>query len=405
MQRPVKFAKYLPQFGWDPVILAPEPDVYHTFDESLNREMSEASVRVERIESSGLLKAGKKGVKPSPQNPVVASLLKLITSWFFLPDNKKGWIDDAVKKGVELIETESISAVFATAPPYSNLMAANKIKERTKLPLVMDLRDDWLNSHLIKYPTRWHYRKMEQMEFQTLSNADHLTAVNSYYTEGFKNRLGDKCPPTSVIPNGYDRENFENISPAKDSNSFSILYSGLFYGSRKPDWFLQAIKKVMDRNSEFAELIQLRFQGGLSSGHWKTINDLGLTHKIVDYGYLNHQEAVQNLMNADVLFLTLGERKNIEAVTPGKVFEYIGTRKPILAFIPNGVTQKLLGKYGAAVTVGIKDVEKGAEAIEQLFNQWKDGELPEGDAEFAVTFERSNQTKQLADILDGLTEG
>ena len=405
MQRPVKFAKYLPKFGWDPIVLAPQPDVYHTFDESLSKEISDASVRVERIENKGLLKAGKKGVNPSPQNPLTASILKLITSWFFLPDNKKGWINDAVDRGIELVKSESVSTIFATAPPYSNLIAAGKIKERTGVPVVMDLRDDWLKSHLIHYPTSWHYRKMEQMEQETLSAANYLTAVNDYYTEGFKERLGDRCPPTSVIPNGFDRENFENLSPAKDSHTFSILYSGLFYGSRKPDWFLKAVKKLMERNSEFAKKIQLRFQGGLSSEHWKTINNLGLTSVVVDYGYLNHQDAVQNLMNADVLFLTLGDRKNIEAVTPGKVFEYIGTKKPILAFIPKGVTHHLLMNYGAATTVGIKDIDAGAEAIEHLFNMWKKGELPEGDEEFSAHFERSHQTRRLAEILNRFTEG
>lgn len=404
VQRPVKFAKYLRKFGWEPIVVAPDPDIYHTFDDSLTQELNKSSVRVERVHNSRLIRAAKKSIDPTPQKTWKAKVIKLITSWFFLPDNKKGWINDAVKRSLEIIEEEPISAIFATAPPYSNLIVARRIKEETGLPVVMDLRDDWLESHLIHYPTRWHYDKMKKIETDTLSRADHITVVNSHYKSKIEVRLGESSPDISVIPNGYDRENFDHTVPVIDDDVFSILYSGMFYGSRKPDWFLQAIIKVMQRNPKFKDHIQLRFQGGLNESQWKVINDYGLSDIVLDYGYLEHQEAVQNVVSADVLFLTLGDRKNISSVTPGKVFEYIGSLKPILAFIPDGVTRSLLNEYGAALSVGIKDVDAGADAIETFYQAWKHNELPQGDPEFAKSFERSFLTRQLSDILDGLTE-
>ena len=404
MQRPVKFAKYLKKFGWEPIVVAPEPDIYHTFDDSLTKELQKASVRVERVKNSKLLKAGKKSLNPSYQKPWKVSLLKWLTSWFFLPDNKKGWIDSAVACSIEIIRSESISAVFSTAPPYSNLIAAKKIKEETGLPVIMDLRDDWLESHLIHYPTRWHYKKMKQLEFSTLTSADHITVVNSYYRSKIQNRLGEMCPEISVIPNGFDKENFEAANSETDSSVFTILYSGIFYGSRKPDWFLKSVKKVMDINSDFKNHIQLKFQGGLNDNHWKTIEKLGLTKYVADLGYLGHQEAVQNVVNADVLWLTLGERKYNDAVTPGKVFEYMGSLKPILAFIPDGETRTLLDNYGASRYVDITDSDSGAEAIETFYDQWKKGELPVGNQNFVQSFERAYLTEQLAAILSKLTE-
>lgn len=404
MQRPVKFAKYLKKFGWEPIVIAPEPGMYHTFDDSLSQELKNSSVRVERVRNSKLIRAGKKSLNPSPQKPWKAALIKWITSWFFLPDNKKGWIDDAVKRSLQVINEEPISAVFATAPPYSNLIVARRIKEKTGVPVVMDLRDDWLESHLIHYPTRWHYNKMRKIEAVTLSQADYITVVNSYYQSKIQERLVGTCPPISVIANGYDRENFERAVPEKNRHVFSILYSGMFYGSRKPDWFLQAVKKVMRRNSEFRDHIQLRFQGGLNEQQWDTINDLGLSDIIFDFGYLEHQEAVRNVVGADVLFLTLGDRTHIGAVTPGKLFEYMGSLKPILAFIPDGVTRSLLNDYGAALAVGIKDVKAGADAIESFYEDWKQNNLPTGDPEFTKLFERRYLTRQLSDIFEELTE-
>lgn len=404
VQRPLKFAKYLKNYGWEPIVVAPEPGIYHTFDESLIQELEESSIRVERVQNSSLFKAGKRKIKTSPKKPWKTALLKWITSWFFLPDNKKGWINNAVKRCIEIDNKETISAVFATAPPYSNLIAAKQIKEKTGLPVVMDLRDDWLESHLIHYPTKWHFNKMKAIEEETLKAADHITAVNKYYTSKIKERLGETCPETTVIPNGFDQQNFERAVPAGDDDVFSILYSGLFYGSRKPDWFLQSVCKVMVRNSEFREKIQLQFQGGLEQAHWKTINQMGLTDVVIDFGYLKHQDAVQNLVNSDLLFLTLGDRKHISAVTPGKVFEYMGSLKPILAFIPDGVTRALLQEYGASAVVGIKDVAAGADAIEDYFEKWKSGQLPGGDPEFVKQFERSYTTGVLSRILDDLTE-
>lgn len=404
VQRPLKFAKYLKRFGWEPIVVTPEPGIYHTFDKSLDRELKDASIRVERVRNSTLFRAGNKGVKPSPINPWKASLLKWITSWFFLPDNKKGWINHAVDRCVEIINKESVSAVFATAPPYSNLIVAKKIKEKTGLPVIMDLRDDWLESHLIDYPTRWHYNKMRAIERRTLTSADHITVVNNFYREKIYDRLGDGCPEITTIPNGFDKENFGQVTSGGDPGIFSILYSGLFYGSRKPDWFLQSIKKVRSRNPDFNDKVQVQFQGGLNQQNWKTINRLKLSDKVADFGYLKHQDAVQNVVNADLLFLTLGKRKYIDAVTPGKVFEYMGSLKPIIAFIPAGVTRSLLDEYGAAISVGIQDVDAGADAIEDFFEKWKRGELPKGNPGFVKQFERLYTTEVLSDILVELTE-
>lgn len=404
VQRPLKFAKYLKELGWDPIVVAPEPGLYHTFDQSLLSELKESEIRVERVKNRSVFKSRKKLKKPPANNRWIASLLRWITTWFFLPDNKIGWIDEAVNKCEQIINKEAIQIVFSTAPPYSNLIAAKKIKDRTGIPVVMDLRDDWLESHLIRYPTKWHFKRMKDIEQKTLLEADHITVVNKYYRKKIMNRLGENSPGITTIPNGYDRKNFEKVIPGGDPQSFSILYSGLFYGNRKPDWFLKSVRMVMDRNQEFHDFIDLQFQGGLDHEHWKIINQLGLTAVVTDFGYVEHQDAVQNIVNADLLFLTLGERDHIEAVTPGKVFEYMGSLKPIIGYLPEGITRDLLNEYGAARCVGIRDTEKGAALLEDLFDLWKRDEMPAGDPDFIQQFERFTTATVLSDILGRLCE-
>jgi glycosyltransferase involved in cell wall biosynthesis len=167
---------------------------------------------------------------------------------------------------------------------------------------------------------------------------------------------------------------------------------------------LKSVKKVIEKHDDFRKHVQLWFQGGLNQSHWKTIKNLGLKEYVTDFGYLEHHNAVGNVMKADVLFLTLGERRHIDAVTPGKVFEYMGSKKPILAYIPEGVTRSLLVKYGAASCVGITDVDAGADAILKLFDQWKTNSMPGGSDEFIQTFDRLKLTEQLSSILDDMTE-
>ncbi|WP_116036584.1 glycosyltransferase [Rhodohalobacter sp. SW132] len=402
VQRPLKFAKYLKKFGWEPIVLAPEPGMYHTFDDSLLQEAAQASIRIERVENSAIFQPGKKKRSAKPKGRLLSFFIKWITSWFFLPDNKKGWIEPAVERGLEIINKETIHAIFSTAPPYSNLIIAHQLKNKTGLPVVMDLRDDWLGSHWISYPTRWHYRKMKNIEKQTLSAADAITVVNDTYNKKIKKRLGENSPPIQTIPNGYDKENFRKAIPARDRESFTILHSGLFYDRIKPDSFLKSIKKLMVRDDEFRKHVDLQFQGGLRQTHWKMINQLGLTKYVTDFGYLNHQDAVQNLVNADLLFLTLGKIPGIDAVTPGKVFEYMGSLKPILAYVPDGITKKLLENYGAATVVGIESVDMGADAIQKYFLQWKAGKLPSGDINYTLQFEREFTAKQLSEICDNV---
>ena len=172
MQRPLKFVKYLRQYGWNPIVLAPEPGMYHTFDESLERELDEMDIEVHRVKGgTPFHKLGGKSKQVSFIPEWLNKPLRIVSSFFWLPDNKIGWIKPAFAKAHELIAKHSIDAIFSTAAPYSNHIIAAQLKQNTGLPVVMDMRDDWLESHLITYPTGYHKKKMAHIEQATLSKA------------------------------------------------------------------------------------------------------------------------------------------------------------------------------------------------------------------------------------------
>lgn len=411
VQRPVKLAKYLPDFGWDPVILAPEPGAYYHFDAHLAEEISSRNIPVTRVKAKTMFHmaasvagGGQVNVQPKEWK---TRLLSLLTSWFFLPDNKTGWIAPALEQARKLITRHNIKAVIATAPPYSNLLLAARIREEFQIPVIMDFRDEWLHSHWISYPIRWHFRRMQQIEARTLATADAVTVVNASYAKTIGGRAAaEGVKAIEVIPNGYDPEDFERASgPDKgaglgeDGARFTLLHSGRFYSGIQPDALLRSVSRFLSQNPEKRSLFRLQFQGGLTDAHHKAIRKYQLSDITEDLGYLPHDKAVVNLLRADALFLTLGQIPKIEAVTPGKIFEYIGSGKPVLAFLPEGISKELMEAYGAAFLANLTDTEQQTDALGRLFQAWENRHLPRPESRFRQKFDRRKIAGQFAALL------
>jgi len=182
VQRPVKFIKYLPEFGWKPIVLTPQPGAYHTFDQSLVEEVSGEHIQIERVEGKTPFHVAGGNPKEIKIPEKLASILRSISQFFWIPDNKTGWIKPALEKARQIINSTDvdIDLIYSTAPPYSNHLIAAQLKKEFGLPVVMDLRDEWLLSPLISYPTRFHRSKMARIEKKTLATADLVTVINEH---------------------------------------------------------------------------------------------------------------------------------------------------------------------------------------------------------------------------------
>ncbi|MDR9417426.1 glycosyltransferase [Gracilimonas sp.] len=402
VQRPLKFVKYLREFGWNPIVLCPEPGAYHTFDESLNEELQNLNIDVFRVEADTpfhKISQRKKDVNiPEP----LGQVLRWISNFIYLPDNKKKWIGPGFKKALEIIDSKKIDLIFSTAPPYSNLMLAKRIKDKTGIPVVMDLRDDWVGSHLLRYPTRWHRKKMEALEIETLSKADELLTVNEHIADSINSRVLKK---PKVIGHGYDPQDFEDANAIAPSspNKISFLYSGVFYPDSTPKVFLQAMAKLFQKKPHLRGRIELQFQGGLNATHWKTINKLNLTSLIVDYGYVDHKTATKNLLKANILWLNIGQKKNPEIISLGKTSEYFATKKPILGLVPEGSAKELLLNYGRAYLAKPYDVDEVSSQLGHLIKDFEDDNIPDYSAEFVELFNRKYLTQELTKIFNEIS--
>lgn len=399
VQRPLKFIKYLREYGWNPIVLCPEPGAYHVFDESLQKELDNLSIEIHRVKGNTLLHTtgSRKLILPT----WLETFLRKVSLFFWLPDNKKGWIREGFLKAKEIIKESDIELVFASAPPYSNLILASQLKKKLGIPVVMDLRDDWLESHFIEYPTRFHYSKMKKMEKEALEDADCLVTINKYIADSLESRVSKKV---EIIPHGFDPEDFNDHSkPVSEKEKVTFLYSGTFYEQSGPEIFVKAVSKFLGKNPEYRNKIELQFQGNLSENNRKLFVETGLEDLIKEFNYVNHEQAVQNLRNADVLWMNNAHKKRPEAISFGKTYEYMASGKPILALLPEGDAKETLKEYGAGYIVDPENIDGVCLAIEEIIKHIETGAVPASNKEFVSGFDRKKLTGQLAELFNGIS--
>lgn len=402
VQRPLKFVKYLREFGWNPIVLCPNPGAYHTFDESLLQELEGMDVEVHRVAGNTIFHTGGQKQKHIEVPEFLAKILRWFSTFFYLPDNKKNWIEPGFEGGATIIDSKNIDVIFSSAPPYSNLVIAKKLKSKFGIPVVMDLRDDWLGTHLFRYPTKWHRNKMMELEKETFESSDALVTVNEYIASNIEKRVNKKA---DVIGHGYDPEDFEDATnvPSSTTDRISFLYSGTFYPDSNPRNFLKAMADIISERPELRDKIDLQFQGRLNTQHWKWINEFGLTNLVSDFGYVNHKQAVKNLLKADVLWLVVGQKKNPEIISLGKTSEYFATRKPILGLVPDGSARDLLISYRNSFIASPDDVTEIKSKISEIIYKKEEGTFETSPEKVIQSFNRKKLTEKLAHLFNKIS--
>ncbi len=408
VQRPLKFAKYLKDYGWNPVVLCPEPGAYPWFDKSLSDELESLSVEVIRVKAKTpfhLLGKFRKDLQmPSGRK---ASLFRWLSRLLYYPDNKVGWIQPAVAKGEELIRKYDPELVFSTAPPFSNHIIGKRLAENTGLPLVLDYRDSWTQNHFQTNLFRWQRRILRKMERECLDKARAVVVLDSFMEQGIKDAHPGLEVKTVVIPHGFDPDDFKSKGEASLSykeGKLNWLYSGLFYESNQPDLFLEAAKELGEQQPEFLSDNHFHFQGGMDKRVRARVSELGLEEYVTNYGYLDHAKAVLNLRRADVLWMLSDFDPMFKQVKSGKLFEYFGAMKPILGMVHEGSSSICLAEYGAGFTAPPDNKEEIRATMRDIYNRWKQNRPFQVDKNFVDSFDRKKLTEQLATFFDKAAE-
>jgi glycosyltransferase involved in cell wall biosynthesis len=402
VQRTLKFVKYLPEFGWQPTVLTVTPTGYFAQDYSLLEEIHPHNVAVER---AGSLDPNrffrKKGVVKMPSERW-RKILTMISDTFFIPDNKIGWKKKAVKAASKLFEEQNFDVIFATAPPFTDLLIGAELAKKFHKPLVVDYRDPWLDYPTKYYPTPLHRWKNYRLEKEVLRTAARILTTNRRVKELIlkRHKFLDYHDVT-ILPQGYDPADFQQEKlPAPPKKRMRITHAGVFYGDRTPAHFLAALKKVYADHPEMKGRIEATFIGNFQDEYVALVQQMGLEESVTITGYMDHKPCVRHIMSADVLWLML----NNDRQSPGKFYEYLGARKPVLACVPDGFIRQALKEAEGGVIVDPADVDGIAAAIAEYYLQFTSNTLPRPKEEVVAKYDRVQLTNELSKILGFLVD-
>jgi glycosyltransferase involved in cell wall biosynthesis len=398
VQRTLKFVKYLKNYNWEPTVLTTGKVGYFAHDQSLKKELDETGVRVIRIGSKepNSLLAGF-GTLKLPRE-YIRKILNRLSQIFFIPDNKITWAKAAYKKCLDLLEKEQFDAIFISGPPFSLFDVFSHIKEKYNIPLMLDYRDLWVDNQFSFYLTPFHRLLHKKKEYKALKASDKVIVTNRRIKEKLINDYKFlSFNDIFIIPHGYDPQDFEKVNKIeKPNNKMIITYAGLFYEFITPKYFLKAFKKILVEHPAVGENIRLAFVGLLRKENQNLIRKLKIESYITEYGYLNHIQTIQKLLMSDILWMMVGYGKNTATVSSGKLFEYFGTRKPVIACVPDGALKLAASEYKASFIVEPENIDQIKNIILEVYNLYKDGKLPEADENYVENFRRDYLTEQLA---------
>jgi len=399
VQRTLKFVKYLREFGWQPTVLTVGETGYYAKDTTLLSEI-DSSIEVIRTNSKDINSLFKSKNTVSLPRENMRKIMSRVSDFIFIPDSKIGWKKSALETIDKLLKREKFDAVFATAPPQTAFLIASEIKKKYGIPMVLDYRDSWVDYPFKTFPTSFHKRRHSQLETSVLLSADAvITASDNIRSLMMKQYDFLSENRVTLIPQGFDEEDMKVEFTPKHDNIMRFTFSGLFYEDRTPEYFLEALRNVLERKPMFREQIEAHFLGAFRPEHRGIIERLKLSDRVHIHGYLSHKQCVKFLLESDVLWVMMRDDQS----TPGKIFEYIGTGKKILGCVPNGTMREIIYQANGVCTDpdSVSEIER---AIEYLFGQYLRRELSGATAHTKNSYNRKYLTKQLAEILSSVAK-
>lgn len=399
VQRTLKFAKYLPLYKWEPTVLTVTPTAYFALDYSMLREVSDSNIRTVRTNSIDPTRLFERDKPIKMPHENVRSFLSKLSQTVFIPDNKIGWKREAIKVARKILNDESFDVILSTAPPYTCHLIGMALSKETGIPLVLDYRDAWVDNPLHFYLTPIHKMIHQRLEKAVLHSSNKIITINRRIKEVMIVRYPFlSYHDISIIPQGYDPEDFQVGDPLKlpFTDKMRFTYAGTFYRNRTPKFFLKALADVLAQNPKMRQKIEAVFIGTFRKENYSLIDSLGLSDVVKVFGYLDHGSTVRYLITSDVLWMTIGMGKGEDMISTGKLFEYIGSRKPILGLVPEGVASKTILETGAGRVAPPTDVSAIKRAILDLYALWERNELPEIPIEYAEKYDRRKLTGELA---------
>ena len=418
VQRWVKFAKYLPQEGWQPVIYTPENPEYTAIDHTLEAEIPHSVEIIRRpitepydiyrkLMGKGAstdmktLTAGASGGAVTEISSGRKSFKQRLSLWIrgnlFVPDPRVGWVKPSVRFLKKYLAEHPVDVIVTTGPPHSMHLIGQRLHKELGIPWIPDFRDPWSRMYYLKHlpMSARTWRRLRAMEQSVLDDCSTVLAVTPLVQEEFQ---AQTKTPVAMITNGYDGGDFDQA--VEPDGFFNVVHTGLFAADGNPLNLWKALGLKAWADADFKAALRLRLVGKVDREVYDAIAEAGLKDNVIDLGYRDHLTAVREQLAATVLVLPLRNDPEYRPILPGKLFEYLASRRPVLGIgQEDGAMARVLADTGAGITAGWENLEAMRDFIDKAWEQFKAGGVPpvQGDID---RFSRRSLTRELATLLE-----
>jgi glycosyltransferase involved in cell wall biosynthesis len=428
VQRSLKFATYLPRWGWQPVVIAPGNPGYTFVDRSLEDavppdlevhrtgslepgQLPNAVARRLSRTKAGSPDAGTDLSKGPTGGGLPGRLLwKGMIGWnrvwgaALFPDTSVGWVRFAARSGLRVHGQKPVDAIYSSSGPISSHLAAERIASRTGLPWIADFRDPWIGNAHVGSRRGLFGHMQRRMERRIVQRASRLVFTTQGVLDGYAARYPWAAGRMVVIPNGYDRADFPapgsvSRDDADGGSRFHLIYGGSMYGSSELEVFLEGLELLVQLRPETRDRLRVEFIGRLNAHNrgvaaaYSGSESIGPMLKFT--GYLAHSEAMRRQATADALLQIVGDEPGKSQIHGGKLMEYLGQDKQILAVVPEGVARDVLRELDWGI-IADPTPEGVADGLQRLLA----APPVTGRADPQGRYDRVNLTGRLAGLLD-----
>ena len=370
-QRAHKFARYLPDFGWTPLVISRKPQALHPLDESFAGKPAPVE-ELDPFEWSRWL-----GVLPK-------AWIDPVRRYLCVPDPETGWKHLLQRRLPDLVQRERPEVLWANSVPTGSLVAAAAVARATSIPLVVDFHNEWTRNMYYRPSTPRHDAEHHRLEREVIETARVVTTLNPMHTEDLRARFPGARVET--IENGCDPADYDVSPPDPERRPIVLTYAGTVYGHQSPLPFLRALQGT-GRSDVEVRVIGDSF-GQFDAGPWP--------FKVTVEGHRTHRE-LGGLFSASSAFFLCLEPPAARQL-PAKLYEYLRAGRPTFGIVPkDGAADRWIRRHGAGDSVDSSAPDLWTPALRRFLDT-----LSRYRAPSAEPFYRRAQTGALAAILDGV---
>ncbi|MDP2088949.1 MAG: glycosyltransferase family 4 protein [Flavobacteriaceae bacterium] len=402
VQRWLKFVKCLRDFDIEPIIYTVENPDYVFNDDSLLSDIPD-SIEIlkqpiwepyqivnlfskQKVESAGFL---------GQNNSILGKIKNYIRANYFIPDARMFWINPSVKFLKKYLKENKVDLIISTGPPHSLHLIGLKLKEQLGVKWIADFRDPWTEIDYFHHLplTEKSRKKHHQLEQNVLKNADEIIVVGNSMKENYSKFSNN----ITVITNGYDTENSNEKVPL--DQKFSITHIGLMNADRNHPFFWKVLSEFSADNESFKNDLEIKLIGKVDETVLKSIQDLGLQSNLNLIPYIPHDEVINCQLTSQILLLSINNVPAAKGIITGKVFEYLQSKRPILAIAPlDGDLAAILKETNAGEVINFDDETTLRMALETFYKSYQQNDLQVKSSHYQE-YHRKNLTRQLSVLI------